>query len=90
MNALAFDVGEKGRKFDANFISIYNPSRKEFDYYIQRLAGKEIENETNPCQGKIWVPYINNKREDWSMIFERIVAKEDEIVFRFENPYIDH
>lgn len=51
--------------------------------------GVGIENEENPISGKIWVPYINNKREDWSYLCEnnRIVAKEDEIVWRFENYY---
>jgi len=86
MNSLAFESGEKGRKFDANFISIFNKEKNEFEYYIQRLCGKEIENEENPKVGKIWVPYINRKKEDWSYICEnnRIVAKEDEIMFRFE------
>jgi hypothetical protein len=89
MNYIAFDQGEKGRKFDANFISILNPERKEFEYFIQRLAGKEMENERQPYLGKMWVPYINSKREDWSYICEnnRIIAKEDEIIFRFEEPY---
>ena len=88
MNALAFDLGEKGRKFDANFISIFNKDRNEFEYYIQRLCGKEIDNEENPKLGRHWVPYINGKREDWSYICEnnRIVAKEDEIVFKLEEP----
>lgn len=88
MNAIAFDPGEKGRKFDANFISVFNEERKEFEYFIQRLTGKEIENEAMPLLGKLWVPYINGRREDWSYICEnnRIVAKEDEIIFRFEDP----
>lgn len=34
MNYLAFDTGEKGRKFDANFISVYIKERNEFEYYI--------------------------------------------------------
>jgi hypothetical protein len=48
--------------------------------------GVGIENEENPLEGKIWVPYINDVREDWSFLCEnnRIVAKEDEIVWRFE------
>jgi hypothetical protein len=35
------------------------------------------------------VPYINGKREDWSYICEnnRIVAKEDDIVFRYEEAF---
>ncbi len=48
--------------------------------------GLELENEAEPFVGKVWVPYINNKRENWSFLCEnnRIVAKEDEIVWRFE------
>ena len=32
------------------------------------------------------MPYINNRREDWSFLCEnnRIVAKEDQIVFKYE------
>lgn len=39
MNNLAFEASEQGRKFDANFISVYNPEKKEFEYYVQRLIG---------------------------------------------------
>ena len=86
MNIMAFEQGQKGRKFDANFISVFNDKRGEFDYFIQRLAGREIENEADPNSGLHWVPYINGKREDWSYICEnnRIVSKDDEIVFKFE------
>lgn len=49
--------------------------------------GKEIENDQDPRSGKLWIPYINNRREDWSFMCEnnRIVAKEDQIVFKYEN-----
>jgi len=89
MNGIAFDETEKGNKFDANFIALMNEKKGDFDYYVQRLMGLQIENEENPISGKIWVPYINNKREDWSFLCEnnRIVAKEDEIVWRFEHFY---
>ena len=88
MNAFAFDE-DKGDKVDGNFISIYNDKRGDFDYYVQRLLGVGIENEDDPSSGKVWVPYINNKREDWSSLCDsnRIVGKEDEIVWRFE-PYL--
>ncbi|CDW86786.1 UNKNOWN [Stylonychia lemnae] len=87
MNGIAFDETEKGNKFDANFIAIMNEKKGDFDYYVQRLMGLAIENEDAPVDGKIWVPYINNKREDWSFLCEnnRIIAKEDEIVWRYEN-----
>lgn len=87
MNGIAFDESEKGTKFDANFIAVMNKDRGEFDYFVQRLLGVEIENEEDPVHGKMWVPYINEKREDWSFLCEnnRIVAKEDKIIWRFEN-----
>lgn len=34
LNGIAFDIGEKGRKFDANFISRFNQQKNEFEYYI--------------------------------------------------------
>ena len=85
MNAVAFDE-EKGEKFDSNFISILSKEKEDFEYYVQRLLGVEIESENEPKSGKIWVPYINNKREDWSYLCEnnRIVAKEDDILWRYE------
>ena len=54
---------------------------------MQRLLGVEIENNDEPKSGKIWVPYINNKREDWSYLCEhnRIIAKEDEVLWRYED-----
>ena len=67
MNAFAFDE-DKGEKVDANFISLYNDKRGDFDYYVQRLLGVAVENEDDPIAGKLWVPYINNKREDWSLL----------------------
>lgn len=86
MNGIAFDESEKGNKFDANFIAIMNKDKGIFDYYVQRLLGVGVENEEEPTIGKIWVPYINNKREDWSYLCEnnRIIAKEDDIIWRFE------
>lgn len=89
MNGIAFDESEKGTKFDANFIAVLNKDKNEFEYFVQRLIGKGIENEEKPLDGKVWVPYINNRREDWSFLCEnnRIVAKEDEIVWRYENYY---
>ena len=53
--------------------------------------GVPIENEEKPILGKIWVPYINGNREDWSYLCDnnRIVAKEDEIVWRFEDPHLN-
>ena len=88
MNGIAFDETEKGTKFDANFIAILNERSNNFEYYVQRLMGVGMENEEQPAHGKIWVPYINGKREDWSYLCDnnRIVAKEDEIIWRFEDP----
>lgn len=85
MNAVAFDE-EKGTKFDGNFISLFNKEKDDFEYFVQKLIGLEIESEDDPKGGKIWVPYINERREDWSFICEnnRIVTKEDDVLWRFE------
>ena len=50
------------------------------------MIGVEISNEVQPARGRIWVPYVNAQREDWSYICEnnRVVSLDDEIVFRFE------
>lgn len=87
LNGIAFDEGEKGEKFDGNFITVMNNRTGEFEYYIERLMGVTITNDKKPKKGKIWVPYINQKRENWSYLCEnnRIVAKEDEIIFKFED-----
>ncbi len=34
LNGIAFDDSEKGEKFDANFISLLNSNRNEFEYFI--------------------------------------------------------
>ena len=34
MNGIAFDEGEKGNKFDANFLSLFNKKKNEFEYYV--------------------------------------------------------
>jgi hypothetical protein len=34
MNQMAFKEGEQARIFDANFISMYNKDKNEFEYYI--------------------------------------------------------
>lgn len=45
LNGIAFDEGEKGEKFDGNFISVLNPRTNEFEYYIERLVGVSITND---------------------------------------------
>ena len=39
MNGIAFEESEMGKKFDANFISVFNKERDEYDYYVERLIG---------------------------------------------------
>jgi hypothetical protein len=86
MNSLAFQESSQAKKLDANFISVYNTEKKEFEYYVQRMLGVHISNEGQPARGRIWVPYVNAQREDWSFICEnnRVVSPDDEIVFRYE------
>jgi hypothetical protein len=82
----AFFSKENAADLDANFISIYDPKNKMFNYYIQRLIGYEIDDE-NPEGGKLWMVYVNRTRFDWSFLCSknRILKKNDEIEFRFEN-----
>ena len=91
MNLLAFDQ-EQGEAFDANFISIYNEDEEDFEYYVQRITGIGIENEEQPLKGAIWQVYINDKREDWSMLckFNRIICKEDRIYWKYEMQHKKH
>jgi hypothetical protein len=74
------------KELDGNFITIYNKDKDDYDYFIERLVGIKIENDKDPYKGKIWVPYINNQKEDWSFLCQknRIVTKQDEIVFKYE------
>ncbi len=53
------------------------------------MIGVEISNEGQPALGRIWVPYVNAQREDWSYICEnnRVVSPDDEIVFRYEQAF---
>jgi hypothetical protein len=92
MNSLAFQESTQAKKLDANFISVYNTEKKEFEYYVQRMLGVHISNEGQPARGRIWVPYVNAQREDWSFICEnnRVVSPDDEIVFRYEQHFSHH
>lgn len=82
----AFFCTDQSEDLDANFISRYNKEKDKFDYYIERLLGFGMENPEEPEKGKVWTCYINNKKENWSMLCElnRIVHKEDEIEFKYE------
>ena len=73
-------------ELDGNFITIYNKLKDEYDYFIERLVGFRIENEKEPYHGKIWVPYINKMKEDWSFICQnnRLVTKQDDIELKYE------
>ena len=54
------------------------------------MLGVPIENEKNPNKGKIWVPYINEVKENWSYICDnhRMVSRQDDLVWRYE-PAVD-
>jgi len=75
-----------GEILDANFINKYNENIDNFDYYIERIYGKKIENDKNPEQGKMWIPYINNHKEDWSDICRknRVITSSDTVEFIYE------
>ena len=84
MNLLAFDSPNEGQ-IDANFISKFNKKEDEFDYYVQRLLGVDIENEEEPDKGNMWIPFINGKMEHWTFICRngRIVNNTDDIEWKY-------
>jgi hypothetical protein len=85
-NDLAF-CSEYGEELDANFMSSYLREKDDFIYFIQRLCGVVIENEEDPTKGKLWMPYINKHKYDWSFLCSnnRIVKRGDEIELKFES-----
>lgn len=72
-----------GEVLDANFISKYNEENDDFHYYIYSIYGKRIENETEPEKGKMWIPFINDNKEDWTEICRknRLVSSSDTVEF---------
>ena len=34
MNGIAFEESDQGKRFDANFVSVYNKERDEYEYYL--------------------------------------------------------
>ena len=78
--------GGENDELDANFTSKYNKKKDEFEYYIQRLVGLEIENEEEPLEGKIWVPYINQNKYNWSYLCcnNRVINGGDQLELKYE------
>lgn len=85
MNFLLFDPIQSS-SFNANFISKYSKELKRYQYFIERLAGVEIENEDEPYKGQQWVVYLNDIKHEWDSICERdaIVRPMDNIRFQYE------
>jgi len=85
MNKACFDT-KYSAEMDANFISKYNRQSDEYDYIIQRMCGFAVDDEENPFQRDVWVPYINEEKQDWTDICQnnRLVGKQDNVVFKFE------
>lgn len=83
---LFFFTSKTEADLDANFISVYNKKTEAFDYYIQRLAGFEIENEENPSKGKMWNFYMNSKKKDWSDICRKnkVIYYKDDLEIKYE------
>ena len=51
------------------------------------VLGVEIEDANQPSNGKMWVCYINDKKEDWDLIIEcnHQISKEDHITWKYEH-----
>lgn len=49
--------------------------------------GIEIENPTEPLKGKIWVPYINEKKSDWDTLVENNtrISITDHLLWKLEH-----
>ncbi|CAD8183236.1 unnamed protein product [Paramecium octaurelia] len=85
MNGICFSE-KVSDKCDGNFISLYDQSDDRFHYYVQKLDGIEIENPNEPTKGKIWVPYINEKRQDWDTLVENNsrISITDHLLWKLE------
>jgi len=82
-----FFCSNEASELDANFMSTYDEKNEKFYYFIERMAGHEIENESPADSNKAWVTYINKEKNDWNILCSenRIIKKGDEIEFLFEN-----
>lgn len=87
-----FFTSNPGNELDANFLTIYNKQTKSFDYYIQRLGGFELENESDRIKGKMWNFYLNNTKANWSFICNnnKIISVKDEIELKYESESVNH
>ncbi|CAD8078916.1 unnamed protein product [Paramecium primaurelia] len=85
MNGICFSE-KVSDKCDGNFISLYDPTDDRFHYYIQKLDGIEIDNPNEPLKGKIWIPYINEKRHDWDTLVENNIriSITDHLLWKLE------
>ena len=82
----AFFNKEEENKYNANFISLYNPVTNNYDYYIETLLNYKIENEDHPKKGKMWNIYINNEKVNWDYKCDnqRTINFQDKIDLKFE------
>ena len=73
-------------KFNANFVSIYNASKNEFEYFVERLIGTELGEISLPFSGKHWSVMINGEKKEWHDVHnnEVHVQPKDEILWVFE------
>ncbi|CAD8089081.1 unnamed protein product [Paramecium sonneborni] len=85
MNGICFSE-KVSDKCDGNFISLYDPIDDRFHYYVQKLDGIEIDNSNEPLKGKIWIPYINEKRQDWDILVENNtrISITDHLLWKLE------
>lgn len=88
VNAICFS-SKYSDTLNANFISKYNEEIDDFEYYIESLLDQQIENESCPERGKMWMIYINENKETWSEICRknRIINSGDNLEFVYE--YVD-
>jgi hypothetical protein len=82
-----FFCSNEASELDANFMSFYDEKNEKFHYFIERMVGHGIENESPAHSNKAWVTYINKEKNDWNILCSknRIIKRGDEIEFFFEN-----
>lgn len=53
---------------------------------IVKALGIEIDNSNEPLKGRIWVPYINEKKSDWDIVVENNtrISITDHLLWKLE------
>ena len=88
MNGLCFSQNVSD-KVEGSFLSYYDEDAQRFRYFVTKLDSFPIDFLDDPMQGKIWVPYINNKRQDWDELVQNNFRMSiyDKVWWKLEPPF---